>query len=332
MATQGGIDFMRALMIIAVVAALGWGGYWFVGSRALDTAVSEVLERSPELSASSHEIRGFPNRFDITFNAPRVATRGLGWSAPFAQIFALSYRLNHIIAVFANDQVLRLGRTEFTLHSEDLRASVEMEAGLDLPLEQAVLTGEGLELRLDGLAHQIDGMRAALRPQPANAPVYDAALVLETVFPASAILNRLDPAAIWPRRFETLRLDAELEFTRPLDRHMTQGAPLAVERMTVTGAQMDWSETQIRAEGRLTPDAQGRLQGDMTLRIAGWRDLLDRSTRAGLVPADQVPVVTIMAQGLTTPESPETVALELSVRDGVVSMGPLTLGVIPPLN
>lgn len=324
---------MRAVMIFAVVAALGWGGYWFAGARALDHAVGEVLEQSPELSASSHDILGFPSRFDVTLNSPRLSARGVEWSAPFVQVFALSYRLNHIIAVFAHDQQLRLGGVETLIHSDDMRASVEMTAGLDLPLEQAVLTGEALDIRIDGLSHQIAGLRAALRPQAqADAPIYETALVMSDVFPAAMILDRIDPSDALPRHFDTLRLDAELETSAPLDRHAMTGAPVRITRATLTGGRMAFEGGNIVANGRVTPDQLGRLNGDLSMTITGWTSLIDRLVAAGYIPADQAGMLHIMAQGLTQPDAPETVVLELGLRNGLVSLGPLPLFELPPLN
>ncbi|MCL4676943.1 MAG: DUF2125 domain-containing protein, partial [Pararhodobacter sp.] len=152
---------MRILAVLAVLATLGWCGYWVVGSRALDRAIVAGLAASPEIAVAEHRILGFPNRFDVTFDAPRITAGGAQWSAPFVQVFALSYRLNHVIAVFAPDQRLVGRGLEALLHSEDLRASLVVEPGLDLPLERFSLVGQGLTLSLDGNTHRAEGLRAA---------------------------------------------------------------------------------------------------------------------------------------------------------------------------
>lgn len=322
---------MRAILVLAILASLGWGAYWFAGSYALDRAVTEVMDQSPELSADAHSIRGFPSRFDVTLTNPQFAANGLEWRAPFAQIFALSYRLNHIIAVFANDQNLRVGGTDMTLHSEDLRASVEMEAGLDLPLEQVTLVGTGLDLGIAGHSHRAQDLRAAARRMPEQHNLYEIALVLDTVLPSVALLEHLDRSDFWPRRLDVVRLDAELELSRALDRHALQGAAPEVTQIAFTGGQIHWPGTQIDADGRVSPDANGVLNGGGTLRVTGWRNLLDRLIRVGAIPADQAPLIAIMAQGLTSAENPEQVTVELSIQDGTVRLGPLALMQIPPV-
>jgi hypothetical protein len=91
-----------------VVAATAWGAYWFVGARALDRRVAAVLAEHPAAEAESYQIRGFPNRFDLTVNAPRIQAGALQWQAPFLQVMALSYRPHHVIVVLPHDQTAQI--------------------------------------------------------------------------------------------------------------------------------------------------------------------------------------------------------------------------------
>ena len=54
---------MRRL-IWAVLAVSGlWGGYWFVGSTALERAARDWLAAAaPGVTAASVDVAGFPNR------------------------------------------------------------------------------------------------------------------------------------------------------------------------------------------------------------------------------------------------------------------------------
>ena len=101
---------MRALAwIVAVLTAL-WGGYWFVGSSALESAtlrgVDDLRAQGNTLDYSDLSLQGFPNRFDMTVTDPVFvsAQNGFGWKAPFVQSFALSYRPNEVIVVFPDSQ------------------------------------------------------------------------------------------------------------------------------------------------------------------------------------------------------------------------------------
>jgi hypothetical protein len=71
------------------------------------------------------ETRGFPSRFDTTINTLELADprTGWAWSAPFFQVFALSYKPNHIIAVWPNEQTIATPLARANITAEDMRAS-----------------------------------------------------------------------------------------------------------------------------------------------------------------------------------------------------------------
>ena len=320
---------MRGLAILALVLTLGWCGYWFVGARALDRGIGSALTRVSQVSAASHRILGFPNRFDVTFDAPRVVADGVDWSAPFVQIFALSYRLNHVIAVFANDQALRIRGQDFTLHSADLRASVVMEAGLDLPLDRVSLVGEALELSTDGQTHRAGALRAASRriaPQD-----HELAIEVEALFPDAALLRRLDPQELWPRRFDRLRLSAVARTDRPLDRHLVDGAPPRLQTLTLTGARVAWEGIDITATGALEPGPRGLLSGEVSVVITGWQALLAQARAAGALTGTEDPMTALVLNSLATPGNPDRVEAAFALVDGEIWLGPLSLGRVPAL-
>ena len=67
---------MRILLAIVAVLALAWGGWWFVSARALERAAEAALAAAPRAGiAVGHagiEVRGFPNRLDLTISAPTM--------------------------------------------------------------------------------------------------------------------------------------------------------------------------------------------------------------------------------------------------------------------
>ncbi|MFN4101017.1 MAG: DUF2125 domain-containing protein [Pararhodobacter sp.] len=316
---------IKGLTLLAVLATLGWGGYWFAGSRALDRAVTSALARDPAISAESHVIRGFPNRFDLTLDQPRVALPGGEWSAPFVQFFALTYRLNHLIAVFAQDQALRINGVEALLHAEDLRASVVMEPGLDLPLDRVSLVGRDVVLTLNGDLHRMERLRLASRRL--DATTHEIVALAEAVFPAPALMDALDPQRDGPRRFDLLRMDSELAFDRPLDRHLFDGPQPRLTGIALTGGRAAWEGVEIALSGRLTPDRAGALSGEMNAAVTGWRVLLEVLRTSGSVD-DQFHA--LLAQTMETMAAgDEVLEIPLSVVAGEVRLGPLALGLLP---
>ena len=205
-----------------------------------------------------------------------------------------------------------------------------MDATLDLPLDRVTLVGQGLDLLVGAANNRFDSLRlASRRIGPA---IHEIAALAETVYPDTAMMDRMDPQGLWPRRFDVLRLDAEVAFDRPLDRHLFDGAEPRLSRLTLTGARVAWDGVDIVAAGRLTPDAEGRLSGDVTLTVTGWRRLLDLARAQGLLTPENQTTLAGMLGAMATGEGGATIAVPLAVVDGDLRMGPVVLGTLPPLR
>jgi len=317
------------LLAVAVIATMGWGGYWFVGARAMDSAIARVLQSNPSISASSHSLNGFPNRFDLTLTEPRIEQGEILWRAPFIQFFALSYRLNHVIAVFANDQHITAYNQELTLHTADMRASLVMEPGLSLPLERFALVAEAPALRIGDETHRADTARLASRMLDTRH--HAVVIEIENAFPDASMMAALDPEGHWPRRFDVIRIEGEAAFDRPLDRRAFEGTAAQLTGLALTGGRLAFESVSIGARGRLEPDAGGYLSGDVTLVVTDWRALMRRARDAGLMPAEHDMLVTLALQSMTDPQNPDRLEVPLSVHAGDVMLGPVVLGSIPPL-
>lgn len=318
-----------SLLSLALVATLAWGGYWFAGARALERAVAQQLETNPFFSATSHRVRGFPNRFDLTLSEPSLSQPGLSWRAPFVQIFALTYRPHHLIAVFAHDQEFVIDGATFGLHSRDMRASLVMAPETALPLERLALVIDRPELRSATATHRAEALRFATR---ALSPTRHQAVVeLQTLFADTALMAALDPAGHWPRRLDLLSLEVEAEYDRALDRHALAGPPPYLVSLALTRARLAFDGIVLGASGRLEADAWGLLSGPLTLEISGWPALLERLREAGLIAPDEAALWQRTLQGLADPADPTRLEAPLAVREGLVRLGPLTLGSLPPL-
>ena len=105
---------MRNLIILIIAACMLWGGYWFAGSRAVQSGLtgwfSDQQRNGWIVEYSALKTRGFPNRFDTTITDLTLVDprSGVAWLLPNFQIFALSYKPNHIIAVWPERQSIKL--------------------------------------------------------------------------------------------------------------------------------------------------------------------------------------------------------------------------------
>lgn len=327
---------MRILLAAAILATLAWGGYWFVGARALDRAVNATLGANTALTADSYVVRGFPNRFDLTLTEPRLTLQGFDWRAPFVQIFALSYRPHHVIAVFPHDMGLILDGQAVALSSTDMRASVVMDPTADLPLNRTSVVAQGPVLSSRSETHRADTVRLATRRNDqasALMPTHDWVIEAETVFPDTGLLDALDPDAVWPRRYDILRVEGQLATDIALDRHALSAAyPPGLTDLVLTGARVHWDGVRIDASGRLQADALGRLSGTVSLRITGVADLWTRVESAGLIAPEYLPLARATVSGLVRPAEPDHIDAVLVLRDGSVMFGPVPLLTLPRLG
>jgi len=140
---------VKFLLKLTLIAAAAWSGYWFIGAKGSRAGFEAWFEqqrnRGWTAEYSQFDLRGFPNRFDAGFSDLKLADprSGVAWAAPFFQILALSYQPNHLIAVWPDKQVLTTPQDSYQITSEDIRASLKLEASIKLGLKKAVVTAAG---------------------------------------------------------------------------------------------------------------------------------------------------------------------------------------------
>lgn len=320
---------MRFLMVLAATATLGWGGYWGIGSWALERALATGLAGVREITLAGHGIAGFPGRFVVTLDQPVWQSDGFVWSAPFVRVFAPSYRLTHVNALLAPEQRLSVAGLDAQLHHADLRIRLLIEPRLDLPLNRVTLDGRQLALSVAGQTHHLGGLRASSRRVDARG--HELMIALETLVPDPALMDLVDPGRLWPRRIDMLRLEAQVRLDRALDRHALGGQTPQLETLTLTGARATWEGVDIVATGALEPEPDGRLSGSLALSVSGWQSLMQSARSSGLIEAEHDILVAIAAQGLISADNPNQLEVVFSVVDGAIYWGPFLVAEVPAL-
>ena len=134
---------MRIVLWIVLALGVLWGGYWFVGSATLDREVNAWFDAQSTgdrvVGREAVSVAGFPNRFDVTVTAPYVmdAATGWGWKAPFLQLFSMTWKPWHWIAVTAPTQEITSPSGRIITVTSDIRASLQLYPGLNLSLNEA---------------------------------------------------------------------------------------------------------------------------------------------------------------------------------------------------
>jgi hypothetical protein len=329
---------MRKLLVTLVVLTLLWSGYWFAGASVIRSAVADLLaaqaERGVTAETAALAVAGFPNRFDLTAEGIRFAdpASGVGWQAPFAQVFAMTWKPWHIIAALPPEQTVILPDQEVTIASEGLRASVRARPGLDLPLVLAVAESGPLSARSSlGWSVSLDKAVLSLAAATAAPATYDIAADIAGLAPDPALVRRLAPEGGLPAAISGFRLRATAGLTAPLDRHAGVTKP-RLATVTLSDLQLAWGEVVLTAEGGIAPDDRGLAAGRIDLTVANWRRVMPILVAAGTVRPELARTAETMLEGLAKQSGdPEVLKLPLVLKDGWMSLGPLPLGPAPAL-
>lgn len=337
---------MRLLLWITVVAALAWAGYWFVGARAVTQGLTVVQTQAEDTGLTlrfTPEINGFPNRFDLTLTDPlfRDPASGIGWQAPFLQLFMLSYQPHRLIAVWPDTQTLTVGGQQIAITSTDMRASAALRPRPSLPLDQVIFIAQALRIGPEGAGLGLDTLRLALRDAGGDAG-YDLGAEVLGLAPdpalLGAVLASLPQGTALPDRLDRLHLDARVALDRLLDRIALQRwtdraeAPRLTE-INLKEARLVWGGLEMTASGTLTVGTDGVLSGQIDTQTTGWQVITPLAVAGGLVRpevaetfANALRVLAGLSEPINRLDAP------LILQDGRMSFGPLDLGPAPRLR
>jgi hypothetical protein len=327
---------MRFILWLGLILAVLWGGYWFVGSTVIERAAGQWIANSAEQGlATEHEglsVSGFPSRFDLTVDKPKLTqlASGWGWSAPFVQVLAMTWKPWHVIAALPGDQEIIAPGQRIALTTSKMAASFRVQPRAALTFEELVIEGHDLEAKSD-LGWQIAARSAVLALARDRATPFGQHLGLD-------ILDlRPDPAltALVPDLGAVItraHLDANLALSGALDRHMAE-KPLRMEGLAVNDLQINWGKLKLGAKGEVALAADGTPVGEIVFRVENWQQVPILLVALGVVRPEMAERLTktidILAQSGV---DPDVLQLPLTFADGWMTLGPVPLGPSPVFN
>ena len=346
-----------AVTAVVVLAAV-WSGMWFYAShraqREIDAWMAREVLKGRKWSCADRGLAGFPFRFELTCRGATLETEGgdaMQFTAASAHAVAQIWEPNHIVAEFAPPAVMR---DRVTGQTYTATWSLLQMSGV------GDLTGNPERFSL--VVHNL----VAEPPQqvPPGAPAQPAAGQQAPAPLASAKLfefhARRAPAASGDRDgvdyavgltggestlLAAFGADGPVDLT--LQGTVTKAAdlrPMAVEERLKEWARAGGVATLSRfvistpkaaanATGEISLDPQGRLNGRLDLGLSGLGELTESLGRAGTIPPDLAPIIGAlgMAGKRGAVEGRPGVTFALGFRDGVLRLGPLPVGVVPPV-
>lgn len=333
---------MRIVLAIAATAIIGWCGWWYLGATAQETALKAWLDGRKEAGWLAEydtvAVAGFPNRIDSSVTELMLADpqSGWAWSAPLFQVLMLSYKPNHVIAVWPGAQKISTPYDTVTITSEQMRGSVVFVPDTALTLDRVRV--ELADVALAGgswIGALESGNIATERLDPADAPDFAHAIGFE-----AKGLNLPDLArwvgrdtGILPDHMERAFFDVVAAFDGPWDRHAIEGEKPRLTVINIKEFEASWGPLNLKAQGKLDVDAAGYPVGDLQVSARNWRDMLTLATESGIVPRD---LAGTLESGLNLlamlSGGGADLNVPLSFSGGMTRLGPIPIGRAPKLT
>ena len=335
---------MRKLIVLLLLGTVLWSGYWVVGSNAVRQGAEDFFANAASqglvAEKSALQVKGFPNRFDLTVSDLRLLdpATGTAWEAPFLQVFAMTWKPWHIIAALPPDQKLSLPDQDIALTSEGLLASLRARPATDLPLAAVIVESGAFSATSTkgwtvGSARAVASLRAASEVDgAADKPnVYVLALDLAELAPDPDTMARLTVGSDLPAIVAKVQILATATLTAPLDRHADQTTPRLAE-LVLDKTEVIWGALSIAASGTIAPDDDGFAAGRIDIAVTNWDRLVPVLVASGAIKPELSQTVQNMLAALAQDSGdPAVLKLPLVLANGQMSLGPLPLGPAPVL-
>lgn len=331
---------VRFLTILVAILALLYGGYWFVGSNAVETGAKDMFADMQadgvDVSYASLNTTGFPSRFDTTLRAFSIfdPRSGLGWSAPFFQVFALSYQPNKLIANWADQQTIILPDQSISLISERLRGSASSGLKSELPLDEVIIEAVSAAVSSDqGWDISLQSLLAALRSAGPTPNSYDAYFEASEIKIPSAYVAAIAPAHQLDAPIKAVQIDTHITLDRPLDLRLQTGPPPRLMAINLRNISLDWADMGLRLTGELEADAFGFADGTVTLDARNWPAILELLRSSGVLNEQNLVLAQASLAAISTGEGASaTASLPITLENGQMRFGFLPLGPAPRLH
>ena len=133
-----------------------------------------------------------------------------------------------------------------------------------------------------------------------------------------------------PDRLQEMRLDATVTFDKPWDISAINQARPQPRHIDLALARVEWGELALQVAADLEVDENGQARGDVSLQARNWRQMLQGAVAAGALDASAAGLAeSTLGLMARMGGNPDTLDITLSLRDGRIYLGPVSLGAAP---
>lgn len=328
---------MIRLLKICIGLGLAWSAYWYGSGYLVRQGVAGWFDQQAALGWQADyadlSTSGYPLRHVTTLTSPALAdpANGTAWQADWLVMDNPAIWPGHQTLLFP-PTVQRLSYLDQTVElvAEDMTADFHLKPGTDLQVERMALTAGAWSVDAQG-TEILGGQELMVSMQETDQPAtYHYTVAVPQFVPDERLRDAPGAASALPASFQTLELDMTVGFDRPWDRRALEERRPQPRAIDLRLARAEWGPLSLFAAGQLTVDAGGVPTGTVTLKAENWRDMLAIAQQSGTIPDIAVePTAKILKLLSRVSGNPDTLDVELTLSDGMMSMGFLPLGPAP---
>lgn len=331
---------MRILLAIVVLAALGWGGFWYFNASARDRALTGWLEQQEAAGwvAEAKDIRvtGFPNRVDTIVTGLTLADPKAGWSwqAPELQLLSQTWKPHRMIAVWPGEQTIATPLDTIRLTSDAMIGSLAFEPNTRVALDHSTIEMKNVHLtgETGWQAAISEALFSTRQSKLSTAPfAYDVDFNAKGLALPDTVMAAVSRAGALPGTIDSTHLGATLTFDRAWDRAGIEAGTPALRGVVIDDVTFAWGQLDLRGKGVLGVDARGFAEGKIDLTTKNWRGMLDAVEQSGMIGGGLAGTLRGALGLYARLSGGDELSLPLEFKDGAARLGPVPIGAAPVL-
>ena len=326
--------------IVTVLLVALWCGYWFASNRiaanAMENLIASLAADGRAVDCTQNVTGGFPFSLDLDCSQPSFNDRQAGMAVGLARLTATApvYWPGSVTAALAAPMAIDAPSQGIAFDANWSRAVATADAGLSglnrVSFELDELTVAAKPGAEKPLFNKLTASRASLVAEPAGGSAYHFGLT------ADDIQTKIRKGAEIPGLAAEMDIVAhDVGGSLGTDPRATLRAWLATGgTVDVRNLLVSLGGSSVRARGTLRLSPAGLLSGDLNLRLTGLKKLPKAIGKLKPGAENQVKQWIGAASMFTKPVEGDEDARELplALRDGVVSVGVISIGTIPRLR
>ncbi|NNE51242.1 MAG: DUF2125 domain-containing protein [Sulfitobacter sp.] len=331
---------MRRWVIVLLIPALLWSGWWWLASGMVVRSVTAALEAQRAQGRIAEvgrlESAGFPLQLrtevhDLALSDPGTST---GLVLPSLTLSAPTYWPGDATLMLPEDVItVTTPAGPYFLRLTDGRLELKLHPGSALALEAARLRSGNWQINgLSGNLLSAESLSAEITETDAPHNSYRLKLQSTALSPGEPLRAAAQIPTDLPDAFDAFSATLNLSFDAPLDRHALNDAPPRPTAAQLLDLEVAWGDIRITGQADLTFNAEGVPEGTFDMRIEQWKRLIDLAVAAGLAQQTADRARVILQAIANRGDDPETLTLPVRFQGGEMYFGTIQLGPAPHLR